>query len=294
MAFDTDVNEGVEDHSEDTPLDKTEAETTEEAKAEPDADSQDNDDADTEGEDKPEGDEPDGETEPEKKPSRASDRIRELSAKAKAAEAEAEQLRQQLQQRDDPQQKQDKPQSADGAPVKPNVEDFDLETQLDEYFEAQQKYDEQMDEWKFDQRLKQREQAKQQEAESKELLANFESRYATNPKFKEDFRQLATLMQDKPIQADPSQLYAGDDLIDIIEHIAADSDLYYEIADMSEQRQYAEFGKLHAQIQSRKSAPKTARQSKAPPPPNHTKANAPAKRSPYSGSDDEFMEARGL
>lgn len=294
--FDTDVNEGVEDQGEDTPLDKTETETTEEAKAEPDADSQDNDDADTEGEDKPEGDEPDGETEPEKKPSRASDRIRELSAKAKAAEAENEQLRQQLQQRDDPQQKQDKPQSADGAPVKPNVEDFDIESEggLDAYFDAQAKYDKELKTFEFDQYLQQREQAKQQEAESKELLANFELRYATNPKFKEDFRQLATLMQDKPIQADPSQLYAGDDLIDIIEHIAADSDLYYEIADMSEQRQYAEFGKLHAQIQSRKSAPKTARQSKAPPPPNHTKANAPAKRNPYSGSDDEFMEARGL
>lgn len=294
MAFDTDVNEGVEDQGEDTPLDKTEAETTEEAKAEPDADSEDNDDADTEGEDKPEGDEPDGETEPEKKPSRASDRIRELSAKAKAAEAEAEQLRQQLQQRDDPQQKQDKPQSADGAPVKPNVEDFDLETQLDEYFEAQQKYDEQMDEWKFDQRLKQREQAKQQEAANTEIEGKFKSRFDENPKFKDDFQELATMMQDKPINADPMQLYDIDDALDIVQEIAANPDLYYEIADMSEQRQYAEFGKLHAQIQSRKSAPKTARQSKAPPPPNHTKANAPAKRSPYSGSDDEFMEARGL
>ena len=100
-------------------------------------------------------------------------------------------------------------------------------------------------------------------------------------------------MQDKPVTADPMQLYGIDDALDIVQEIAANPDLYYEIADMTEQRQYAEFGKLHAQIQSRKSAPK-ARQSKAPPPPNHTKANAPIKRNIYSGSDDEFLAARGL
>lgn len=291
MAFDTDVNEGVEDHSEDTPLDKTEtvAETTDEVKAEPAVDSQDNDDADTKGEDKPEGDEPDGETEPEKKPSRASDRIKQLVAEKKAMEAELEQVRQQSQQ---PKQKQIT--SDDGEPVKPRVEDYDLETQLDEYFEALGEYDEKHQDWKLDQRLKQREQSKQQEQRNAEITSTFNERFKANPKFKDDFQQLTKLFEDKPIAADPSELYAGDDLMDILEHIAADQDLYYEIADMPEKRQYAEFGRIHAQIQSRKSAPKTARQSKAPPPPNHTKANAPAKRSPYSGSDDDFLAARGL
>lgn len=284
MAFDTDVIDDSVDNTPDVEAPDTE---TAEAQAEPETE-QPQDDANNDGDEPSEGETPNDESKPDKKPSRASERIQQLVNEKKELEAKYAQLSEQSQQ---PQQKT---QSLDGAPVKPSVEDFDLETQLDDYFDAQSKYEEQLDEWKFDQRLKQREQAKQQEAVNTEIQDNFKSRFDTNPKFKEDFEQLATLMQDKPINADPMQLYGIDDALDIVQEIAANPDLYYEIAELSEQRQYAEFGKLHAQIQSRKSAPKANRQSKAPPPPNHTKANAPIKRDIYSGSDDEFLEARGL
>lgn len=282
MAFDTDV---IDDSVDNTP--DVEAPEKEEAQAEPEAE-QPQDDANNDGDEQSDSDTANDETKPDKKPSRASERIQQLVAEKRELEARFEQLSQQSQQ---PQQKT---QSLDGAPVKPDIDNFDLETELDDYFAAQAEYDNQMDEWKFDQRLKQREQAKQQEATNAEITNNFNERFTSNPKFKEDFQQLAAVMQDMPIQADPMQLYSTDDALDIVQEIAANLDLYYEIAGLSEQRQYAEFGKLHAQIQSRKSAPKANRQSKAPPPPNHGNANAPMKRDPYKGSDDEVMRARGL
>lgn len=285
MAFDTDV---IDDSVESTPDVEAPETEAEEAQAEPEPE-QAQDEVDNDGEEQSEDDTPDDESKPDKKPSRASERIQQLIAEKRELEAKYAQLNEQSQQ---PQQKE-QTQSLDGAPVKPNVEDFDLETQLDDYFAAQSKYEEQLDEWKFDQRLKQREQAQQQEVKNTEIQNNFKSRFDTNPKFKDDFEQLAAMMQDKPVAADPMQLYGIDDALDIVQEIAANPDLYYELADMTEQRQYAEYGKLHAQIQTRKSAPK-ARQSKAPPPPNHTKANAPMKRDQYSGSDDEVMRARGL
>lgn len=284
MAFDTDVIDDSVEH--DAPQAENEA-VEEDAQAEPEHD--DGQDAvDNDGNEQSEGEPSNDEPTPDKKPSRASERIQQLVDERNAAKVELEQLRQQSQQ---PKQRE---QSADGAPVKPNIDDFDLETGLDDYFAAQAEYEEKHQDWKLDQRLKQREQSQKQQAQDAEIQDNFKSRFDTNPKFKDDFQQLAVMMQDKPVTADPMQLYGIDDALDIVQEIAANPDLYYEIADMTEQRQYAEFGKLHAQIQSRKSAPKAARQSKAPPPPNHTKANAPTKRDIYSGSDDEFLESRGL
>lgn len=285
MAFDT----TVEEVSEATP-EPTEAVTDDEAQAEPqeaaddeqDEQTQGNDDADDES-----NDDSDAEPEPEKKGGRASERIKQLVAEKKAYEAELEQLRQQSQQ---PKQTA----NSDGAPVKPNIEDYDLENGLDDYFAAQAEYEEKHQDWKLDQRLQQREQAKQQEQRNAEIVDTFNARFKANPEFKENFQQLSELMQDKPIQADPSELYQGDDLMDILEHVAADHDLYYEIAEMPQAKQYAEFGRIHAQIQARKGTSKAARQSKAPPPPNHTQANAPIKRDIYSQSDDDFLRSRGL
>ncbi len=284
MAFDTDVIDDSVEH--DAPQAENEA-VEEDAQAEPETE-QAQDDSDNDGNEQSEGEPSNDEPTPDKKPSRASERIQQLVDERNAAKAELEQLRQQSQ------QPKPREQSADGAPVKPNIDDFDLETGLDDYFAAQAEYEEKHQDWKLDQRLKQREQSQKQQAQDAEIQDNFKTRFDTNPKFKDDFQQLAVMMQDKPVTADPMQLYGIDDALDIVQEIAANPDLYYEIADMTEQRQYAEFGKLHAQIQSRKSAPKAARQSKAPPPPNHTKANAPIKRDIYSGSDDEFMESRGL
>lgn len=280
MAFDTTVEE-VSEAPEPTeavePVETDEVEQDEQAQGDDDADDESNDDSDAE-----------PEPEPEKKGGRASERIKQLVAEKKAFEAELEQLRQQSQQ---PRQTA----NSGGAPVKPNVEDFDLDTQLDEYFAAQAEYEEKYQDWKLDQRLQQREQAKQQEQRNAEIVDSFNARFKANPEFKENFQQLAGLMQDKPIQADPSELYQGDDLMDILEHVAADHDLYYEIADMPQAKQYAEFGRIHAQIQARKGGQsKAVRQSKAPPPPNHTNANAPIKRDIYSMSDDDFMRSRGL
>lgn len=286
MAFDTTVEEVSE------APEPTEAVEHDEAQAEPqdttddeqgNSEPQDDDDADDES-----NDESDAEPEPEKKGGRASERIKQLVAEKKAYEAELEQLRQQSQQ---PKQTA----SSDGAPVKPNIEDYDLENGLDDYFAAQAEYEEKHQDWKLDQRLQQREQAKQQEQRNAEIVDTFNARFKANPEFKENFQQLSELMQDKPIQADPSELYQGDDLMDILEHVAADHDLYYEIADMPQAKQYAEFGRIHAQIQARKGGQsKAVRQSKAPPPPNHTNANAPMKRDPYKGSDDDVMRSRGL
>lgn len=285
MAFDTTIDEVSE------APEPTEAVTNDEAQAEPqeadeveqDEPTQGDDDADDES-----NDDSDAEPEPEKKGGRAAERIKQLVAEKKAFEAELEQLRQQSQQ---PKQTA----NSDGAPVKPNIEDYDLENGLDDYFAAQAEYEEKHQDWKLDQRLKQREQAKQQEQRNAEIVDTFNARFKANPEFKENFQQLSELMQDKPIQADPSELYQGDDLMDILEHVAADHDLYYEIADMPQAKQYAEFGRIHAQIQARKGGQsKAVRQSKAPPPPNHTNANAPIKKNAYSMSDDDFMRSRGL
>lgn len=284
MAFDTTVEEVSE------APEPTEAVTDDEAQAEPVETTDDEQDEPTQGDDDADdepNDDSDAEPEPEKKGGRASERIKQLVAEKKAYEAELEQLRQQSQQ---PRQTA----NSDGAPVKPNIEDYDLDTQLDDYFAAQAEYEEKHQDWKLDQRLQQREQAKQQEQRNAEIVDNFNARFKANPEFKENFQQLSELMQDKPIQADPSELYQGDDLMDILEHVAADHDLYYEIADMPQAKQYAEFGRIHAQIQARKGTSKAARQSKAPPPPNHTQANAPIKRDIYSQSDDDFLRSRGL
>ena len=284
MAFDTTVEEVSEapEPTEAVEHDEAQAETVETDEVEQDEPTQGNDDADDES-----NDESDAEPEPKKK-GRASERIQQILAEKKALEAENEQLRQQSQQ---PKQTA----SNDGAPVKPNIEDYDLDTQLDEYFAAQAEYEEKHQDWKLDQRLQQREQAKQQEQRNAEIVDNFNARFKENPEFKENFQQLSELMQDKPIQADPSELYQGDDLMDILEHVAADHDLYYEIADMPQAKQYAEFGRIHAQIQARKGGTsKAVRQSKAPKPPNHTQANAPIKKNAYSMSDDDFMRSRGL
>lgn len=287
MAFDTTVEEVSEapEPTEAVTNDEAQAEPVETDEAEQDEQAQGNDDADDES-----TDDSDAEPEPEKKGGRASERIKQLVAEKKAYEAELEQLRSQSQQ---PKQTA----SNDGAPVKPNIESFDIDSEggLDEYFAAQAEYDEKHQDWKLDQRLQQREQAKQQEQRNAEIVDTFNARFKASPEFKENFQQLSELMQDKPIQADPSELYQGDDLMDILEHVAADHDLYYEIADMPQAKQYAEFGRIHAQIQSRKGGPsKAVRQSKAPKPPNHTQANAPIKKNAYSMSDDDFMRSRGL
>lgn len=286
MAFDTtveEVSEATPEPTEAVEHDEAQAEPVETDEVEQDEPTQGNDDAD----DEP-TDDSDAEPEPEKKGGRASERIKQLVAEKKAYEAELEQLRQQSQQ---PRQTA----NSDGAPVKPNIEDYDLDNGLDDYFAAQAEYEEKHQDWKLDQRLQQREQAKQQEQRNAEIVDNFNARFKANPEFKENFQQLSELMQDKPIQADPSELYQGDDLMDILEHVAADHDLYYEIADMPQAKQYAEFGRIHAQIQARKGGQsKAVRQSKAPPPPNHTNANAPIKKNAYSMSDDDFMRSRGL
>lgn len=282
MAFDTDVIDDSVESMPDVEAPKTE---TEEAQAEPETE-QTQDEAENDGDEQSESETPNDESKPDKKPSRASERIQQLIAEKRELEARLNEQSQQPQQRE---------QSTDGAPVKPNVDDYDLDSQegLDDYFAAQAEHDKAYRKYEIDQHIQQREQAQQQEVKNTEIQNNFKSRFDTNPKFKDDFQQLAVMMQDKPVKADPMQLYGIDDALDIVQEIAANPDLYYELADMTEQRQYAEYGKLHAQIQSRKSAPK-ARQSKAPPPPNHTKANAPLKRNVYDSSDDEVMRARGL
>lgn len=229
--------------------------------------------------------------EPDSKPKKgAAARIQQLVAEKKAAEAELERFRQE---KSEPKQSV----SPDGAPQPPAVENFDLDTEegLDQYFKAQSEYEEKLEDWKFDQKLQQREVAKLQQQREQEITNQFKQRFDANPKFRQDFEQLTTLMQDKPINADPSQLYQGEELMDLLEEVAASPDLYYEIASLPEQAQYAKFGEIQASIKARKSpGNKNIRQSRAPRPPNHTKSNAPIARSDYDKSDDDFLAARGL
>lgn len=229
--------------------------------------------------------------EPDSKPKKgAAARIQQLVAEKKAAEAELERLRQE---KSEPKQSV----SPDGAPQPPAVENFDLDTDegLDQYFKAQSEYEEKLEDWKLDQKLQQREAAKLQQQREQEITNQFKQRFDANPKFRQDFEQLTTLMQDKPINADPSQLYQGEELMDLLEEVAASPDLYYEIASLPEQAQYAKFGEIQASIKARKSpGNKNIRQSRAPRPPNHTKSNAPIARSDYDKSDDDFLAARGL
>lgn len=290
MAFDVTVDD--DDSADVAPVETTEVETEQDETPETDETEVDevqgeNDESESEGEDST--DEPEADAKPKKG---AAARIQQLIAEKKAYEAELEQLRQQSQQ---PKQAQTQ-QSADGGPVPPQMDDYDIETSegLDAYFAAQSEYEKEQKAFEFDQHLQRREQAQKQEQKAAEITNTFKQRFEKNPKFKEDFQQLTTLMQDAPINADPSQLYEGDDLMDILEEVAGNPDLYYEIAAMPEPRQYAEFGRIHAQIQARKGAPKANRQSKAPPPPNHTKSNAPISRNDYEKSDDDFLSARGL
>ena len=286
MAFDTTVEEVSEATPEPTEAiehDEAQAEPVETDEVEQDEPTQGDDNADDES-----NDESDAEPEPEKKGGRASERIKQLVAEKKAYEAELEQLRQQSQQ---PKQTA----NSDGAPVKPNIEDYDLENGLDDYFAAQAEYEEKHQDWKLDQRLQQREQAKQQEQRQQQTMSDFKQAFDADPDFKANFAELQTWVADKPIEADPSELYQGQDLMDVLAVIAGDGDLYYELADMSQTQQYAKFGQIFAQVQSKKGKPPIGiKASKAPKPPNHTNANAPIKRDIYSQSDDDFLRSRGL
>lgn len=241
------------------------------------------------------GDEQAQDDESESKPKKgAAARIQQLVAEKKAEAERAAALERKLAELG---QQPKQAASPDGAPQPPVVENFDLDTEegLDQYFKAQSEYEEKLEDWKFDQKLQQREAAKLQQQREQEITNQFKQRFDANPKFKQDFEQLTTLMQDKPINADPSQLYQGEELMDLLEEVAASPDLYYEIASLPEQAQYAKFGEIQASIKARKSpGNKNIRQSRAPRPPNHTKSNAPIARSDYDKSDDDFLAARGL
>lgn len=290
MAFDTTVEEASEapEPTEAVEHDEAQAEPVETDEVEQDEQTQGDDDADDESNDESDA-EP--EPEPEKKGGRASERIKQLVAEKKAFEAELEKLRQQSQQPQQPRQTA----NSDGAPVKPNIEDYDLDNGLDDYFAAQAEYEEKHQDWKLDQRLQQREQAKQQEQRQQQTMSDFKQAFDADPDFKANFAELQTWVADKPIEADPSELYQGKELMDVLAVIAGDADLYYELADMTETQQYAKYGQIYAQTQAKKGkAPIGAKVSKAPKPPNHTNANAPIKRDIYSQSDDDFLRSRGL
>lgn len=238
------------------------------------------------------------ESEPDK-PSRASERIKQLVDERNRERTEAEQLRAELERLKQAEQTAPKTpptESADGRPLPPDIDGFDIETEegLQAYFEQHAKYDQQLKIWEIDQRLNERERARQQAEHERQMQDEFAKAFERHPKFKQDFANLHTWMQDKPVTADPSVLYQGEELMDLLAEVASDADLYYELAGMSEQQQYAKYGQIQASIQSRKTKTSAVRTTKAPPPPNHTKSNAPIKREMHKLSDDDFLAARGL
>ncbi len=190
----------------------------------------------------------------------------------------------------------------DGSPVAPILDDFDIETEegLNAYFQAQAEYEQEYSVWQTEQQYQQFAQrfAEEQEAKQREqqISQQFEQAFKANPKFKEDFTNLQKWATEKPVKADPSSLYQGQDLMDILAEVASSADTYYQLAGMSEQQQYAKFGEIHARVQARKQQTNNQGQgfTKAPKPPTHGGSTAPTKRSEYDMSDDEFLEARGL
>ncbi len=249
----------------------------------------------------------DGENGEESKPKgRASERIAQLVQERNRERERATQLERKLAQYN-PQQQANQQSNVNTSfnqlsnqPAglqEPDPTQFDFGTQegVDAYFQASEQYRQHIEQQKQEQLYQEFVQRQQAEQTEKQIMADFQAKASADPKFKEDFKNFQEWMGDKPLAADISQLYQGADLVDVIAEIAGNADLYYELAGMSEQQQYAKYGEIHTVIQSRKqSQTPPQKHTKAPKPANHGGTNAPVKRSEYDMSDDEFLRARGL
>lgn len=315
MAYDTEIDVN-DDTGYGTHTPPQTVENTDSTPAETAAEGNDNDDA-TEGNDGADdstavndddattgetdaGDGTDGEGEggePEQKPSRARDRIKQLVDERKELEAKLAKYENATDPADNT--------TAEGSYTDtggPDITQYDISSDegINEYLKA-------CDDYAIDKAVNEkiaiRDRELSEATKTQQLTDEYTRAFERNPQFKDDMSNLVAWMDDKPVTADPSLVLQGADLMDVIAEVAGNSDLYYQLADMTETQQYAEYGKIHARLRrempddvNESAPPKNANRVKtgAPKPPNHTKGNAPTKRNPYAVSDDDFLASRGL
>ena len=238
-------------------------------------------------ENQPEGEQSEGEKQDEqpKPKSRAEQRIAELVAERNAERQRAAELEAKLNQ---PQQSK----SNDGAPAAPNIDDFDLSTDngLNDWLKAQADYDEQAKRYEFEKFINERETQKQQAERQSQIENDFKQAFERNPQFKDNFAQLIERHEHTPLAVDPSQVFSGQELMDVLDTLATDEELYFELAGLSQAQQLMKLGAIQAGLKARGNTPPPV--TKAPTPPNHTKQSAPITRSPDDMSMDEFMKWR--
>lgn len=240
-------------------------------------------------ENQPEGEQSEGEKQDEqpKPKSRAEQRIAELVAERNAERQRAAELEAKLNQ---PQQSK----SNDGAPAAPNIDDFDLSTDngLNDWLKAQADYDEQAKRYEFEKFINERETQKQQAERQSQIENDFKQAFERNPQFKDNFAQLIERHEHTPLAIDPSQVFSGQELMDVLDTLATDEELYFELAGLSQAQQLMKLGAIQAGLKARGNTPPPV--TKAPTPPNHTKQSAPITRDVYELSDSDFLKKRGL
>lgn len=235
------------------------------------------------------GEQTEGEKQDEqpKPKSRAEQRIAELVAERNAERQRAAELEAKLNQ---PQ----RPKSNDGAPVAPSLDDFDLSTEdgINEWLKAQADYDEQAKRYEFEKFINERETQKQQAERQAQIENDFKQAFDKNPQFKDNFVKLIERHEHTPLAVDPSQVFSGQELMDVLDTLATDEELYFELAGLSQAQQLMKLGAIQAGLKTRGNTPPPV--SKAPTPPNHTKQTAPITRDVYDLSDSDFLKKRGL
>lgn len=222
------------------------------------------------------------------KKSRAEQRIAELVAERNAERQRVAELEEKL-------QNTNRLKSNTGEPVEPDIDDFDLNSEagIDEWLQARNNYEREKERYHLRQLLDEERQLKQQVEHQARLESDFKQAFERNPQFKDNFARLVARFEHTPISIDPSEVFNGQELMDVLDTLATDEELYYELAGMNQTQALMRLGVLQATMRIGKQS-NMVKRSNAPNPPNHTKANAPIARDPYEMSDKDFLKSRGL
>lgn len=234
------------------------------------------------GQGEPENGEPKTDAEVEKskpKRSRAEQRINELVAKNKA-------LEQQLAQQDSNGQPE-----TTGEPKAPDINDFDLNTEegLQDWLQARDKHQTELENWRFEQRFSERERQQTQQAREQSIKAEIEKAVQSRADFSEVVQRGIEREQDTPLPIDLASLPIGaEQMPDLLYTLSKDEELYYDIAQSDPASALLKIGATLSRIEGRKTAKPQTKVSNAPPPPKHTKANAPITKNPEEMTDEEW------
>lgn len=172
----------------------------------------------------------------------------------------------------------------------PNLDDFDLDTDegLAGWLKAQEDYEKQAELDRLEELMQEREKRIKEQQRQVELENQFKNAFENRPNFKENFGNLIKRHEQTPFPVDVSEVFDGDELIDVLEMLASDENLYNELAGLSEKKALLRLGALQASKRT------VVSKSNAPKPPSHTKSNGSIKTDIHQLSDDEFFAARGL